>query len=159
MKIVLEPNSRTTELTWYHLVSHIFGPPKQKDVIANQSADWCGNLLPQDTACASTRFNGRTRGCLPIDTPAPRPCSAVPDLPHHTNRGSLKGFACVLFSSQLFSNIRLHYTGSFPHCQPQNSISAITGADGSPTGSSSALQAPPSSRAFPNFPGCWDPGR
>ena len=102
-------------MTWYHLVSHIFGPPKQKDVIANQSADWCGNLLPQDTACASTRFNGRTRGCLPIDIPAPRPCSAVPDLPHHTNRGSLKGFACVLFSSSLFPNIPAHYTDKRPH--------------------------------------------
>ena len=25
----------------------------------------------------SLRFNGRTRVCLPIDTPAPRPCSAI----------------------------------------------------------------------------------
>ena len=59
---------------------------------------------------ASRRFNGRTRGCLPIDTPAPRPCSADPDLPHHTNRGSLKGFACLLFSSQLLSTIHGHYS-------------------------------------------------
>ena len=56
------------------------------------------------------RFNGRTRDGLPIDHPAPRPCSADPDLPPHTNRGSLKGFACLLFSSQLLSTIHGHYS-------------------------------------------------
>ena len=60
-----------------------------------------GVAISIESRGASKRFNGRTRGCLPIDTPAPRPCSADPDPPHHTNRGSLKGFACVLFSSQL----------------------------------------------------------
>ena len=60
-----------------------------------------GVAIPIEKHGASKRFNGRTRGCLPIDTPAPRPCSADPDPPHHTNRGSLNGFACVLFSSQL----------------------------------------------------------
>ena len=60
-----------------------------------------GVAISIESRGASKRFNGRTRGCLPIGTPAPRPCSADPDPPHHTNRGSLKGFACVLFSSQL----------------------------------------------------------
>ena len=75
-KIVPEYNSRTTKIDAV--------PPCFADL-------WS----------ASKRFNGRTRGCLPIDTPAPRPCSADPDLSHHTNRDSLKGFACVLFSSSL----------------------------------------------------------
>ena len=77
------------KLTWYHLVS-------RKD-------------------SASGRDNGRTRKCLPIDTSAPRPCSADPDLSHHTNRDSLKGIACVLSLSQLFSNIPAHYTGRSHH--------------------------------------------
>ena len=77
-------------MTWYHLVSRIADPPQKRD-------------------------NGRTRGCLPVGTPAPRPCSADPDLPHHTNRGSLKGFACLLFSSQLLSTIHGHYSLKVVH--------------------------------------------
>ena len=66
-----------------------------------RTSAYTGVAISIESRGASRRFNGRTRGCLPIDTPAPRPCSADPDPPHHTNRGSLKGFACVLFSSQL----------------------------------------------------------
>ena len=39
----------------------------------------------------SQRFNGRTRACLPIGTPAPGPCSAVFPVPISTKQGSLTG--------------------------------------------------------------------
>ena len=41
----------------------------------------------------SLRFNGRTRVCLPIDTPAPGPCSAAFPVPILTKQGSLTGSA------------------------------------------------------------------
>ena len=39
----------------------------------------------------SQRFNGRTRACLPIGTPAPGPCSASVSVPILTKQGSLTG--------------------------------------------------------------------
>ena len=39
----------------------------------------------------SQRFNGRTRACLPIGTPAPGPCSAYFSVPISTKQGSLTG--------------------------------------------------------------------
>ena len=39
----------------------------------------------------SKRVNGRTRDWLPIDSPAPGPCSAFLTVPTHTKRGSLTG--------------------------------------------------------------------
>ena len=48
---------------------------------------------------ASKRFNGRTRGCLPVDNPAPRPCSPVSLVPISTNQGSLTVFRRILFFS------------------------------------------------------------
>ena len=106
-------------MTWYHLVSRQRTGYTAPFPASRKFRQWPGiSSSPQRPSAFagphkgtkntddSRRFNGRTRGCLPIDTPAPRPCSAEPDLSHHTTRDSLKGFACVLFSSQLFSNIR-----------------------------------------------------
>ena len=50
----------------------------------------------------SSRNNGRTRECLLIDTPAPRPCSAASAVPTLTKQGSLNVSASILFSSSLF---------------------------------------------------------
>ena len=51
----------------------------------------------------SQRFNGRTRACLPIGTPAPGPCSAVFPVPISTKQGSLTGYLSLLFPSQPFN--------------------------------------------------------
>ena len=63
---------RATKLTRYHLDSQI-----QK--LVEIATPVCA-LVRNDTAffSASTRFNGRTRDPLPIEDPAPGPCSAIP---------------------------------------------------------------------------------
>ena len=48
-------------------------------------------MIALRSANTPLRVNGRTRECLPIDIPAPRPCSAYLSVPPHTNRGSLNG--------------------------------------------------------------------
>ena len=105
-KSPLSQNSRTTKLTWYHLVSHPSSchcEPVRRLVNLHQGLG------------ASTRFNGRTRDSLPIDSPAPRPCSANPACPLAPPGNSLKGIACLLFSSQLLSTIHGHYSPKVVH--------------------------------------------
>ena len=70
-------NSKDDITTWYHLFSQRYA--------------------------ASKRFNGRTRGSLPIDIPTPRPCSAAFLVPPHTLRGSLNASVSVLSCSQFFT--------------------------------------------------------
>ena len=88
----------------------------RKNVIASQCAHWRGNPLLQDTA-PQTRNNGRTRGSLPIENPAPRPCSASLTVPTHTFLGSLTGCRSVLFSSLLLSIISAIISRKSKVCQ------------------------------------------
>lgn len=69
-----------------------------------------GTTLFRRKACLITRFDGRTRSCLPIDSPAPRPCSVPFPAPPHTCRGSLTGCRNLLFSSPLFMDCKNHYS-------------------------------------------------
>ena len=57
----------------------------------------------QGRQSASPRNNGRTRACLPIDIPTPRPCSPAFSIPLSTNRGSLNRYLRVLFCSLSFT--------------------------------------------------------
>ena len=107
-------------MTWYHLVSHIAGHPQQKHVIANQSADWRGNLPRQSHGCALKRDNGRTRGCLPVDTPAPRPCSAPSVVPAHTLPGSLTASEAYSSLHRFFQIYVAIIQANRWVCQPSN---------------------------------------
>ena len=58
----------------------------------------------------SARFNGRTRACLPIDTPAPGPCSAVFPVPIHTKQGSLTDSEMLTLPITAFIHCTAHYS-------------------------------------------------
>ncbi len=58
--------------------------------------------------------DGCNRDRLPIDGPAPRPCSAVRAVPHLTSRGSLNGQSSVLFSSTPFCIVLAYYIPGKP---------------------------------------------
>ena len=105
---------------------------RRKNVIASQCAHWRDNLLLQDTA-PQTRNNGRTRDPLPIEDPAPRPCSTSFSVPTHTFLGSLTGFQSVLFSSPLFTYLS-HYSPKQPDLSTPNCADKLSfrGAAASP---------------------------
>ena len=56
------------------------------------------------------RSNGRTRACLPIDTPAPGPCSAAFPVPIPTKQGSLTGSVPLTLPFTAFIQYTAHYS-------------------------------------------------
>ena len=65
---------------------------------------FAGLHLPQ------ARFNGRTRVCLPIGTPAPGPSSTVFAVPISTKQGSLTGQVLPTLPITAFIQYTAHYS-------------------------------------------------
>ena len=92
------------EFTRYHLDSQHSIPDRCEPV---RTLVW---QSPGADALPQKRCDGRARRCLPIDTPAPRPCSAFLSVPLSSTRGSLDGHPSLLFSSShFFDYTRLLY--------------------------------------------------
>ena len=78
-----------------------------------------GVAISRNVHTPQPSVTGRTRDSLPIENPAPRPCSAVFAVPTHTCLGSLTGYPDVLFSSSLL-HIPAIIAPKAEVCQPTN---------------------------------------
>ena len=65
------------------------------------------------------RFNGRTRDCLPVGNPAPRPCSSVFFVPALTLPGSLTEQLRITLLFTAFGNILAIIARNIRFCQHQ----------------------------------------
>ena len=65
------------------------------------------------------RNNGRTRELLPIEAPAPGPCSSAFSVPTLTKRGSLTGQSQITLPFAAFLKYLSHYSPKYPYLSTQ----------------------------------------